>query len=81
MFMSVINSNFTLVFFGYACHANPGANRKCAGSSRYISRMFLETFQIRLQVIMCLIGHIDHGIHLSYFMSNEFHTLFASMYS
>ena len=35
--LSVNNSNSTSVFFRHACHANPGADRKCAGSSRYIS--------------------------------------------
>ena len=30
------NSNFTPVFFKQACHANPGADKKLAGSSSYI---------------------------------------------
>ena len=35
--MSVNSSNFTLVFFKTTCHANPGAEKKLAGSSQYIS--------------------------------------------
>ena len=35
--LSVNNSNSTLVFFKHACHANPGADKKWAGSSSYIS--------------------------------------------
>ena len=34
---SVNNSNFTFVLFKHACHANPGADKKWAGSSLYIS--------------------------------------------
>ena len=34
--ISVKRSNFTLVFFKAACHANPGAERKFAGPSSYI---------------------------------------------
>ena len=37
MSTSVSNSKFTFVFFKHACHANPGADRKCAGSNSYIS--------------------------------------------
>ena len=37
MSLSVNNSNSTLVFFKHACHANPGADKKWAGSSSYIS--------------------------------------------
>ena len=33
MFMSVSNSGLIPVFFRHACHANPGADKKCAGSS------------------------------------------------
>ena len=33
----VNNSNSTFVFFKHACHANPGADKKRAGSSSYIS--------------------------------------------
>ena len=36
--ISVKRSNFTLVFFKATCHANPGTERKFAGSSSYISR-------------------------------------------
>ena len=31
-------SNLTFVFFKALCHANPGVERKSAGSSSYISR-------------------------------------------
>ena len=37
---SVNNSNFIVVFLKQACHANPGADRKWAGSSYYISICF-----------------------------------------
>ena len=37
MLISVNNSNFNPVFFKYASHANPGADKKCAGSNLYIS--------------------------------------------
>ena len=41
--ISLKRSNFTLVFFKAACHANPGAERSFAGSSSYISRhIFLK---------------------------------------
>ena len=33
----VNNSSFTSVFFKQACHANSGADQKCAGSGSYIS--------------------------------------------
>ena len=33
----VNKSNSTFFFFNYACHANPGADKKGAGSSSYIS--------------------------------------------
>ena len=33
MSLSVSNSSFTPVFFKQACHANPGADKKWAGSS------------------------------------------------
>ena len=33
IFMSVNNSDFILVFFKHACHADAGAETKCAGSS------------------------------------------------
>ena len=35
---SVMRYNFTLAFFKAACHSNPCAVRKQAGSSPYISR-------------------------------------------
>ena len=39
----VNNSNFTPVFFKQACHANPEADKKRAGSSTYIStHLFLK---------------------------------------
>ena len=42
--MSVKRSNFTLVFFKAACHANPGAERNFAGSSSYISTQIFQKF-------------------------------------
>ena len=52
IFFSVINnilmlvkkSNFPLVFFNSTCHANPGAVRKQAGSSSYISKHIFQKF-------------------------------------
>ena len=41
--LSVNNSNFTSVVFKQACHDNPGADKKYAGSSSYISKhLFLK---------------------------------------
>ena len=42
--MSVKRSNFNLVFFKAACHANPGAVRKQVRSSSYISRHIFQKF-------------------------------------
>ena len=40
---SVNNSNFISVYLKQACHTNPGADRKWAGSSSYISiHLFLK---------------------------------------
>ena len=37
MSLSVNNSNSTVVFFKQSCHACPGADKKWAGSSSYLS--------------------------------------------
>ena len=42
--LSVKRSNFTLVVFKAACHANSGAERNFAGSSSYILRHILLKF-------------------------------------
>ena len=42
--ISVNNCNFTIVFFKNACHNNPGADKKWAGSSSYIPISLLRTF-------------------------------------
>ena len=42
--ISVDNSNFTPVIFEPACHANPGADTKWAGSSSYISVHLSQMF-------------------------------------
>ena len=42
--MSVNSFKFTLVFFNAACYTNPGAVRKRAGSSSYISRHIFRKF-------------------------------------
>ena len=42
--ISVKRSNFTLVFFKAACHANPGAVRKQTGSGSHISRQIFHKF-------------------------------------
>ena len=42
--LSVNNSNFTPVFFTQVYHANPGADKKLAGSSSYISIHFFLKF-------------------------------------
>ena len=44
IFISVNKSNFTFVFFKAVCHTNPGAVRKRAGSSSYISRYTIPKF-------------------------------------
>ena len=44
MSISVKGSNFTLALLKAACHANPGAVRKRAGSSSYISRYIFPKF-------------------------------------
>ena len=41
---SVNKSNFTLMIFNSACHANPGAITKLSGSSSYISRHIFRNF-------------------------------------
>ena len=42
----VNNSNFTLVFFKHACHANPGADKKWAGSRTiYFSTLISKPFK------------------------------------
>ena len=38
----VNRSNFTLVLNNVACHADPGAEKKWAGSSQYISRQVVK---------------------------------------
>ena len=43
MSITVTRFNFTFVFLKAACHANPGAEKRFAGSSSYILRhIFLE---------------------------------------
>ena len=64
---SVNNSNSTSVLFKHACHVNPGADKKSAGSSSYTSiHMFLK-FQIHLQAIMYHSGHTNHDNHLDFY--------------
>ena len=66
MSLSVNNSNSNWVFFKHACHANPGADKKWAGSSSYISMHLSLKFQIHPQVMLYQIEHISHGILLSF---------------
>ena len=64
--MSVNNSNSTFVFFKRACHANPGAYKKLAGSSSYISihlSLKFSKFQKHQQAIMYSIEHRNHDTH------------------
>ena len=42
--ISFKRSNFTLIFFKAAFHANPGAVRKRVWSSSYISRLIFRKF-------------------------------------
>ena len=42
--ISVERSNFHLVFFEAACHANPGVERNFAGSSPYILKHKFRKF-------------------------------------
>ena len=44
--ISVKRSNFTLVIFKAACHANLGAEKNVAGSSSDISRLIFRKFSI-----------------------------------
>ena len=44
MSISVKRSNFTLVYFKAACHANYGAEINFAGSDFYISRQIFQKF-------------------------------------
>ena len=63
----VNNSNFTPVFFEEACHANPGADKKLAGSSSYISILLFIKFShtsASYNVSYNVSEHIDHNIHL-----------------
>ena len=58
----VNNSNSTPIFFKHACHANPVAEKKLAGSSSYFS-MHLS---LHLQVVMHQIEHISHDTHIDF---------------
>ena len=44
--MSVNRSNFTLVFFKAAYHANPSVERKWAGSTHILQDTYLESLQL-----------------------------------
>ena len=46
-----------------ACHANPGANKKLAGSSPYISIHLSLKFSNTSQAITYYIEHTNHDIH------------------
>ena len=48
----LINLILLLFFFKQACHANPGAVKKLAGSSPYILLHLYLKFQTHLQAIM-----------------------------
>ena len=50
--ISVKESNFALVFFKAACHANPGAERNFLGSISYISTHISTVFK-----------HFEHTNH------------------
>ena len=50
-----------------ACHANPDAEKKWAGSSSYISiHLFLKFSSINLQAIMYHFEHTDNDIDLGF---------------
>ena len=62
--ISVKESNFALVFFKAACHANPGAKRNFLGSSSYISTHISTVFKH--------FEHTDHDIILNFFFQNVY---------
>ena len=64
--ISVNNSNSSSVFFKHACHANPGADKKQARSSSYISIHLFIYFQIHVQVIMYHFERTNYDIHLDF---------------
>ena len=65
--MSVKRSNFTLFFFKAACDAKPGAMKKQGGSSSYVSRNIVQSFQINDLTVMLCFEHTNHDI-LLYFL-------------
>ena len=75
--LSVDNSNFTPAFFKQACHANPGADKKWAGSSPYISiHLSLKFYKSSAR------NNVLFWIHKSWysprsFISNAPHTFWA----
>ena len=68
--MSVKRSNFTLVFFKAACHANPGAERNFAGSSLYILIHIFLKFSNKSAKIMYHFEHTNHNILLNFLFQN-----------
>ena len=62
--ISVKESNFALVFFKAACHANPGAERNFLGSSSYISTHISTVFKH--------FEHTNHDIILNFFFQNAY---------
>ena len=63
--ISVKRSNFILVFLEAACHANPCAVRKRAGSSLYISRNIFPKFSNTSTNNNYRLEHINHDSHLN----------------
>ena len=55
------NLNSISLFFRHASHANPGADKKYAGSSSYILMYLLHSFLIHLLVIVYHCARIDHN--------------------
>ena len=63
-------SNFTLVLFKPACHANPGTVRKRERSISMFQRTYFKSSQIYLLTIMDRFEHKNHDILLNVLFLN-----------
>ena len=66
MLASVNSSNFTSVLFSHACHANAGANKMYAVSTRIFLCILDESFQIHQPIIVYHSVRIDHNTFLGF---------------
>ena len=62
---SVGNSDFMFAFFRNACHTNPGADKKYAGSSSYISMHLLPKLSKLPLITVYHSARIDHDTLLT----------------